>query len=170
MFAVHSPTVGIRGGSEYAGLAFAVATAAETVAPDWREISRRVQGMLLTASFAARGTLSQGLIDIDRDGRRLHSALPDIARHSERLASLLRHGASAVSRDLDQQLERTNSFTARLAALDPRATLARGYAVVQIRDGKQAVTSTKQVKGRDRLDVHVKDGRFPAEVSRQYGF
>jgi len=144
--------------------------AAETVAPDWREISRRVQGMLLTASFAARGTLSQGLIDIDRDGRRLHSALPDIARHSERLASLLRHGASAVSRDLDQQLERTNSFTARLAALDPRATLARGYAVVQIRDGKQAVTSTKQVKGRDRLDVHVKDGRFPAEVSRQYGF
>lgn len=145
-------------------------TAAETIAPDWREISRRLQGMLLTASFAARGRLSQGLTDIDRAGRRLRSALPDTSRQSERLASLLHHGASAVSRSLDQQLERTNSFTARLAALDPRATLARGYAVVQIRDGKQAVTSTKQVKGRDRLDVHVKDGRFPAEVSRQYGF
>ncbi len=144
--------------------------AAETVAPDWREISRRVQGMLLTASFAAKGRLGQGLIDIDRAGRRLHSALPDIARQSERIASLLRHGGSAVSRSLDQQLERTNAFKGRLAALDPRATLARGYAVVQMRDGKQAVTSTKQVKGRDRLDVHVRDGRFPAEVSRQYGF
>ena len=144
--------------------------AAETVAPDWREVARRVEGMLLTASFAVKGRLSQGLIDIDRAGRRLHFALPDISRQSERLASLLRHGGSAVSRTMDQQLERTNSFKGRLVALDPRATLARGYAVVQIRDGKQAVTSTKQVKGRDRLDVHVKDGRFPAEVSRQYGF
>jgi exonuclease VII large subunit len=48
--------------------------------------------------------------------------------------------------------------------------LARGYALVQRRADGQVVRSVGQVKGRDRLDVHVADGRFPAEVSRQYGF
>ena len=57
-----------------------------------------------------------------------------------------------------------------LSLYEEGMTLARGYAVVQLREGKQAITSVKQVKGKDRLDVHVKDGKFPAEVSRQYGF
>ncbi len=144
--------------------------AAETVAPDWREVSRRVESMLLAVSLGAKGRVNQRVVDLDRAGRRLASALPDLSRHSERLVSLLRHAGAGLARGLDQRVERTNSHASRLRALDPRATLARGYAVVQIRDGKQAVTSVKQVKGRDRLDIHVKDGRFPAEVSRQYGF
>ena len=144
--------------------------AAETVAPDRRDVSRRVEGMLLTVSLAAKGKVGQGMIDVDRARRRLRAALPDTSRQNERLASLLRHAAAALSRSLDQRVERTSSCASSLRALDPRATLARGYSVVQLRDGKAAVTSVKQVKGRDRLDVHVKDGRFPAEVSRQYGF
>src|SRR6266581_2145104 len=144
--------------------------AAEAVAPDWREVSRRVEAILLGVSSAAKGKVSQGVIDVDRAGQRLSSALPDTSRYGERLTSLLRHAATDLARGLDQRMERTSSHASRLRALDPAATLSRGYAVVQIRDGKQAVTSVKQVKGRERLDVHVKDGRFPAEVSRQYGF
>ena len=144
--------------------------AAEAVAPDWREISRRVEGMLLAISSAAKSTITQSQINVDRAGRRLALALPDTSRYRERLTSLLRHAVTGLDRSLDQRMERTNSYASRLRALDPVATLSRGYAVVQIRDGKQAVTSVKQVRGRERLDVHVKDGRFPAEVSRQYGF
>jgi exodeoxyribonuclease VII large subunit len=144
--------------------------AAETVVPDWREISRRVEGMLLAGSLATKERINQSLVALERAGRRLASGLPDTTRHHERIASLLRHASGALTRGLEQRAERANSFTSRLRALDPAATLARGYAVVQIRDGKQAVTSVKQVKGRERLDIHVKDGRFPAEVSRQYGF
>jgi exodeoxyribonuclease VII large subunit len=144
--------------------------AAEAVAPDWRDISRRVEGMLLAASLATKGHLNQRVVDLERAGRRLSSALPDVSRHNERLIALLRHAAGTLGRSFDQRIERTNSHASRLRALDPAATLSRGYAVVQIRDGKQAVISVKQVKGRERLDVHVKDGRFPAEVSRQYGF
>jgi exodeoxyribonuclease VII large subunit len=144
--------------------------AAEAVAPDRRDISRRVEGILLAISSGAKNKVSQGVTDVDRAGRRLALALPDTSRYAERLASLLRHAATGLARGLDQRTERTNAHASRLRALDPRATLSRGYAVVQIRDGKQAVTSVKQVKGRERLDVHVKDGRFPAEVSRQYGF
>ena len=144
--------------------------AAGAVAPDWRDISRRVDAMLLAVSSAAMSKVSQSAIHVDRASRRLASALPDTSRYAERLASLLRHAAVGLARGLDQRRERTNAYASRLRALDPAATLSRGYAVVQIRDGRQAVTSVKQVKGDERLDVHVKDGRFPAEVSRQYGF
>ena len=86
------------------------------------------------------------------------------------MTTLMRNAGSALARSLEQRSERLNGFAMQLRSLDPRRTLARGYAVVQMREGKQAVTSVKQVRGRDRLDVHVRDGRFPAEVSRQYGF
>jgi exodeoxyribonuclease VII large subunit len=144
--------------------------AAEAVAPDRAEISRQVQRMLLSVSSSTRSRLGENVMNVERAGRRLALALPDTTRHVERLASLLRHAASGLARGLDQRTERIDAFASRLRALNPSATLARGYAVVQIRDGKQAVTSVKQVKGRERLDIHVKDGRFPAEVSRQYGF
>jgi exodeoxyribonuclease VII large subunit len=145
-------------------------TAAEAVAPDRRDVSRRAETMLLALSAATSGRINQAVVNVERAGRRLGAALPDIARQNERLVSQLRHARAALARSLDQRVERTASFTSRLQALDPAATLSRGYAVVQIRDGKQAVTSTRQVKGREKLDIHVKDGRFPAEVSRQYGF
>ena len=105
-----------------------------------------------------------------RAGHRMRSGLPDTARFHERIASLLRHAANGIAHSGEQSASRIESFAARLTALNPRATLARGYAVVQVRDSKEAVTSIAQVKGKERLDVYVKDGKFPAEVSRQYGF
>jgi exodeoxyribonuclease VII large subunit len=144
--------------------------AAEAVAPDRRDVSRRTEVMLLALSGAMSGRINQAQVNVEREGRRLGTALPDVSRQNERLVTQLRHAAAALARSLDQRVERTASFASRLQALDPAATLSRGYAVVQIRDGKQAVTSTKQVKGREKLDIHVEDGRFPAEVSRQYGF
>src|SRR5881397_886782 len=42
--------------------------AAEAVAPDWREVSRRVEAILLGVSSAAKGKVSQGVIDVDRAG------------------------------------------------------------------------------------------------------
>ncbi len=83
-----------------------------------------------------------------------------------------------MERATARRSERLNSFAAQLRSLDPQRTLARGYAVVQMRgdtstgsgQAKRVITSVKQIRGRDRLTVHVRDGRFPAEVSRQYGF
>jgi exonuclease VII large subunit len=52
-----------------------------------------------------------------------------------------------------------------MTALDPRATLQRGFAIVQKAGTKQVVNSTRKVKGGDRLTVSVTDGAFWAEVS-----
>jgi exodeoxyribonuclease VII large subunit len=144
--------------------------AAERVAPDRRDIYRQVAGMMVSMGVDARRRIQQGSTQVDRAGHRLRMALPDVSRYRERIASLLRHAATGIVRSTEQRHARVDTFAARLQALDPRNTLARGYAVVQRRDSKQAVTSIDDVKGKDRLDVYVKDGKFPAEVSRQYGF
>ncbi|MBI2912858.1 MAG: exodeoxyribonuclease VII large subunit, partial [Chloroflexi bacterium] len=144
--------------------------AAETVVPDRAEVSRRVEGIALALLTWTSGRVNQGRSELERSSHRLRAALPDPSRETERVAALLRHAHSAVARTLEQRLERLSGFGLQLRSLDPRATLARGYAVVQLREDKQAIISVRQVKGRDRLNVHVKDGHFPAEVSRQYGF
>jgi len=144
--------------------------AAEIVAPDRREVSRHVEGLTLTAVLAVRGRLGDSVTAVERAGHRLRSGLPDPERYVVRTPALVSHLSGVVSAKIRQMAEGANGCGLQLRSLDPKSTLARGYAVVQLRDGKQAITSTTQVTGKARLDIHVKDGSFPAEVSRQYGF
>ncbi len=144
--------------------------AAETVAPDRFDIARQLNGMVISAGIDVRGRIDQGVRGLEGAGHRMRNALPDPGRYRERIVSLLRHAATASARMVEQRLGRVDGCAGRLRSLDPKSTLARGYAVVQVRNSKQAVTSIEQVKGKERLDVYVKDGKFPAEVSRQYGF
>ena len=144
--------------------------AAELVSPDRADITRQVTGMFISMGLDVRARIERGATRVDRAGHRMRAGIPDPKRFRERIAFLLRHSGTAVSRTSEQRRWRVDTFAAQLRSLDPSSTLARGYAVVQVRDGKEAVTSIKQVKGKERLDVYVKDGKFPAEVSRQYGF
>jgi exodeoxyribonuclease VII large subunit len=142
--------------------------AAETVAPNVADVWREVAGMAASLLIDVRGRITQGAQAVERSRGRMR--LPDVSRQQERVASSIRHALNAVKRTLERRDERVGGWANQLRSLDPRATLARGYAVVQLREGKQAITSVTQVQGKAKLDVHVKDGKFPAEVSRQYGF
>jgi exodeoxyribonuclease VII large subunit len=144
--------------------------AAEMIAPDRLDISRRVESMALASLLAVRARVNDGSNGLDRAAHRLAAGLPDPSRHLERVITQVRHATAALTAAVKHRAQQANACALQLRSLDPSATLSRGYAVVQLRDGKQAITSTAQVKGKDRLDVHVKDGKFPAEVSRQYGF
>ncbi len=56
---------------------------------------------------------------------------------------------------------------ARLANLDPRAVLHRGYAIVYQRDSGRIVTSTRAVAAGDALHIVVADGEFTGVVTSQ---
>ncbi len=144
--------------------------AAETALPDCVDVWRRTDGLALALHAWMADRLNQGRTATAHAVQRLRQARPDPSPMRERLAALVLATEVAMERVTVLRSERLNSFAAQLRSLDPHRTLARGYAVVQMREDKQAVTSIKQVRGRDRLTVHVRDGRFPAEVSRQYGF
>ena len=49
-----------------------------------------------------------------------------------------------------------------LAALNPEATLGRGYAIVQDKETGRVVKKKAQAAGRRRVQVRVSDGEFEA--------
>jgi exodeoxyribonuclease VII large subunit len=53
---------------------------------------------------------------------------------------------------------------ARLAALNPQATLERGYAIVRRHDTGAVVRRVEQVAPGDALAIRVQDGEFEAVV------
>jgi exodeoxyribonuclease VII large subunit len=63
------------------------------------------------------------------------------------------------------RIQRTqiSGLAQRLAALNPRSVIARGYAVVSQPDGT-IVRSVAQAHPGDHLNIHVSDGKFAAEV------
>jgi exodeoxyribonuclease VII large subunit len=74
-----------------------------------------------------------------------------------------------ATRSLDQRLRRADDdlrhTLARLRALSPRATLERGYAIVQRADG-HVVRSAAEVQPDDILRVRLADGELQAGVQR----
>ncbi len=102
--------------------------------------------------------------------------------HSQRLLARLSPSAQIASRrqqvdDLSLAVQRQMrhrlalrraelaGLQARLASLDPRAVLQRGYAIVQQQPGGQVVTSTQAVAPGDALRIVVADGEFSSVVT-----
>jgi exodeoxyribonuclease VII large subunit len=87
-----------------------------------------------------------------------------IDNHRQRVDVLLTSAARTLRHHLDLQRQRVENLQAQLATLNPRATLNRGFAIVQ--KGEIVVTETGQVKAGDEIVVKVKDGQFGASVSQ----
>jgi exodeoxyribonuclease VII large subunit len=144
--------------------------AAELVVPDQAQIGRQLVGHQVAMAGWLAGLVARRRSEVERMALDLRRAIPDVARQRERVASLLRGAARAATHAMSDRRNGVNAFAIQLRSLDPRATLARGYSIVQRRADGRVVVKVDQVKTRDRLDVHVSDGSFPAEVSKQYGF
>jgi exodeoxyribonuclease VII large subunit len=115
--------------------------AGRLVVPDLEELTTRLQTLRASLERGARRTL-----DRERDRTdRLH----------ERLALAPRLAVERKRASLEQT-------AGRLRALSPRATLARGYAIV--RAGDRLVRSSAQVQAGTRVDVELAEGGFGARV------
>jgi exonuclease VII large subunit len=82
---------------------------------------------------------------------------------------MVRHLVAAMDADVERELAgrraRFEGFRGQVEALDPHATLRRGFAIVQHARSRKVVDSTRKVKAGDRLSVAVSDGAFWTEVS-----
>jgi exodeoxyribonuclease VII large subunit len=96
---------------------------------------------------------------------RLQRGAPDTAHIARDVRGLLREMQAGLERRCAANRARFEGASARLAGLDPHATLARGFAIVQRADSKKVIDSVRKVKPGDRLNVSVKDGAFWTEVS-----
>lgn len=137
--------------------------AAELIAPDWLQMSEYIAGRASTAFLALHRVIERHAVATTSLLARAGRSSADVARHRQRVDEIERRATNAIvaaGRDRRAHLRRCE---AQLQALDPNATLARGYAVVHKSD--RVVSSIADVSTGDGLVVKVADGGFTAHVA-----
>ncbi len=122
---------------------------------EWRDRLRRAMRARLESAAQALATLHARL--------QAHTPERELYARLERLHLLRARLNSAIRQQILQAQARWSHQQARLEALNPRAVLARGYALVRRPDG-HLVTRADQVHPGEHLTVQWADGEVPVRV------
>ena len=140
--------------------------AAELVVPD-QDVLRRQLAELADQSRRAVAYLLEGQRStLDALVRRLELGLPNLEIWRRRVDDLGRVVPSGTDGRLRLTKSLLDGLEQRMRALDPVATLSRGFSVVENLSSGQVVTSTGQVAVGDPLAITVADGLIPATAGR----
>jgi exodeoxyribonuclease VII large subunit len=136
--------------------------AAEIVAPDRFEVSMR-----LGVAAGTMASILQQQLRIERESianaaRAMERRVPDVSTQRQRIDDMVRRAQQSAEQSHRAAVSNVGGCVWRLRALDPFATLDRGYAIVQ-RAGA-VISSVSEVKAGDALDLRVKDGAIGAHV------
>lgn len=140
--------------------------AAELATPDMDELRGAIGLLRERIDLAARRKLDDGHTAIDQLRRRLgqHSPAGRLQRDRQALDDLQRRMTSRLTHGAALRRAQLIGSSAQLAALNPLATLGRGYAVLR-RDADGAIVSDPaQVAPGDELTITVKGGELSARV------
>lgn len=135
--------------------------AAKRIVPDVREELAGVAAMRERASLAVRGFLERernGLAGI-RTRPVLANPMTIVESEESRLADARGRANRSLGHRLERAHDEIGHHLARIRALSPLSTLARGYAVVQRTDGV-VVTSIADVEPKAELAIRVTDGHI----------
>ena len=136
--------------------------AAELATPDVRDLKYTTTHLAGRMSRALSARLQQERAGVDRARRQLEAGLPDITTLRRRIDDQSRIAATAVVSLSRQRRLEVDGLYQRLKGLDPRATLSRGFAIVELVSSGQALTSVGQARPGDALSITVSDGALPA--------
>lgn len=137
--------------------------AAELAAPDRVEVGRAVRALEATAHARARQRTGLARDAAYRLANRMERLLPDTNGWRRRVTSQTDGMAHLAHRSAREARESTAGLAARIRALSPHATLARGYALVSAADGSPA-SRAASVNGGERIEVRWSDGSKSAIV------
>lgn len=141
--------------------------AAELATPDREELQQSLVELSNTLARLGQAMLVQRRWAVDGliNRLKLHSPLRRIQNDRQRLDDFLRRAALQTRHALLLQRTRLSGMEQRLAALNPRSVLERGYAVVSRPDGS-VLHSVLEVRSGDDLLLEMKDGKIDAQVRR----
>jgi len=141
--------------------------AAELATPDVRELSAAVRATQVRIAQIAREKISDARVALSRQVNDLerYSPMARIANDRQSVDELARRAAMRVRQLIALQRGELNGATRHLAALNPQATLARGYAIVREKKSGRVVKRKSQVTGRKEIAVRVSDGEFDATTN-----
>ena len=117
---------------------------------------------LMRAMLSVQATRERSLVHL---GGRLRQRRPDIPARDRRVIELRRRLTGALARRHEANAGRLASLRERLALLDPKGILARGYAIVSDTDGHVVRTVDGLAVG-SGLRIELGRGRVEARVER----
>jgi exodeoxyribonuclease VII large subunit len=143
--------------------------AAELVAPDRDELARRLSVNVAQLAAGAGEAITRRRHMLGGEARALGRLSPQtwIDQRRQQVDDLSHVAQTTIAHRLSLGHARFNGLSSRLSALDPEATLARGYAVVRRTDDGRVVSRIGQVSPGDRLSVRVSDGEFGSVVQSE---
>lgn len=144
--------------------------AAELAVPEMDELAamvflmwQRLDAALGMALDTRQSQLDHALVALHQ-----HAPMHRITYARQQVDDLLARATTHIKHRVQLQLVQVQNLNARLATLNPYATLERGYAVVQ-QEGGGVVTHASQVKAGDRLIITLRDGQVVVNVSVNEG-
>jgi exodeoxyribonuclease VII large subunit len=143
--------------------------AAELTTPDRAELARQVRQMEMQLATGISEAISHRRHALTGETRALRRLSPKswIERRRQRVDELSYLAQTTISHWVALERERLHGLQLQLSSLNPKATLARGYAIVRLRDEDRVVSRIKQVSPGDQLSVQVSDGEFGAAVQHR---
>jgi len=143
--------------------------AAELVTPDRDELARRLSADVAQLAAGVGEAILRRRHMLISETRALRQLSPQawIVQRRQRVDDLSRVAQTAIGHRVALYNEQVNGLSRRLSALNPEATLARGYAIVRRREDAHVVSRVEQVSPGDRLSVRVSDGEFESVVQQQ---
>lgn len=141
--------------------------AAQFCTPDQNELrsSLLVQERRLTQALRSSVDETRRRLGVDVNALTRASPRVQIANRRQQVDDLARSASGELRRRLALLREQLHGASRHLEALNPDATLGRGYALVRLLPGGQTVRSTSQVTANDQVQVRVRDGEFGARVT-----
>lgn len=136
--------------------------AAELATPDRRQLLANVfaANQQLTSLMWGQIDRRRGALELQR--QRLQRRGPDVATLMRQIDGLTERASAAMTRRRERLQRGLEAQQAKLSALDPAATLRRGYAVVSLAGGNGVVTSPDQANDGDVLDITLNGGTMLA--------
>ena len=139
--------------------------AAEAIVPDAHALWRRVNGCEHALELAIGHYLSDRRLGLEQLTHRLQAALPDLTNQQRVLALLSQHLSRTLTNRLALAEQRVATRSAQLAALSPRRTLDRGYAVVTVKGCSAPLRDPAGAQPGDPVSIQLSQGTLTAEVT-----
>lgn len=138
--------------------------AAQFCTPDQNELRANLMLCERRLAHAVQGALGDSRRRLVADTNALLRTSPRarVANRRQEVDDLAHQARDVVLRQLNLERAQLHGAIRHLEALNPRATLERGYAIVR-RQG-EVVTSISDVAPREIVDIRVRDGEFQARV------
>jgi exodeoxyribonuclease VII large subunit len=143
--------------------------AAELAAPDVALLADALAGLRDQLDITMNQQLEGAALEVDELARRLAARSPQARLDAQRqqIDAALQRASAHVAHRIALQRATVQGLAGRLAALDPQATLRRGYAIVTRDEDGQPVSEPGQVAPGVRVQVQTRGGTFGAVVDDQ---